>query len=107
MSEQADPEVVVGIRGFTDSVRTELLHDGSNVWITIVQLPAVNTPQFNWCRTRLPNHPQPVPPICQPEMPAEAVYWAAHRRRRELDVGGSGSLAGAAAAAVGLVRAAR
>jgi short-subunit dehydrogenase len=78
-----------GIRGFTDSVRTELMHDGSNVWITMVQLPAVNTPQFNWCRTKLPDHPQPVPPIFQPEVPAEAVYWAAHHRRRELVVGGS------------------
>jgi NAD(P)-dependent dehydrogenase (short-subunit alcohol dehydrogenase family) len=77
------------IRGFTDSVRTELLHEGSKVWITMVQLPAVNTPQFNWCRTRLPDHPQPVPPIFQPEVAAEAVYWAAHHRRRELDVGGS------------------
>jgi NAD(P)-dependent dehydrogenase (short-subunit alcohol dehydrogenase family) len=77
------------IRGFTDSVRTELLHDRSGVWITMVQLPAVNTPQFNWCRTKLPDHPQPVPPIYQPEVPAEAVYWAAHHRRRELDVGGS------------------
>jgi len=78
-----------GIRGFTDSVRTELMHDRSNVWITMVQLPAVNTPQFNWCRTKLPDHPQPVAPIYQPEVPAEAVYWAAHHRRRELDVGGS------------------
>ena len=78
-----------GMRGFTDSVRTELMHDGSNVWITMVQLPAVNTPQFNWCRTKLPDHPLPVPPIFQPEVPAEAVYWAAHHRRRELDVGGS------------------
>jgi len=77
------------MRGFTDSVRTELEHDGSKVWITMVQLPAVNTPQFNWCRTRLPDHPQPVPPIYQPEVPAEAVYWAAHHRRRELDVGAS------------------
>ena len=77
------------IRGFTDSVRTELMHDRSNVWITMVQLPAVNTPQFNWCRTKLPDHPQPVPPIYQPEVAAEAVYWAAHHRRRELDVGGS------------------
>jgi short-subunit dehydrogenase len=75
------------IRGFTDSIRTELLHEHSNVWITMVQLPAVNTPQFNWCRTKLPNHPQPVPPIFEPEVPAEAVYWAAHHRRRELDVG--------------------
>jgi len=77
------------VRGFTDSVRTELMHDGSRVWITMVQLPAVNTPQFNWCRTRLPDHPQPVPPIYQPEVAAEAVYWAAHHRRREIDVGGS------------------
>jgi len=75
------------MRGFTDSVRTELLHDGSRVWITMVQLPAVNTPQFSWCRSKVRNHPQPVPPIYQPEVPAEAVYWAAHHRRRELDVG--------------------
>jgi NADP-dependent 3-hydroxy acid dehydrogenase YdfG len=75
------------MRGFTDSVRTELMHDGSNVWITMVQLPAVNTPQFNWSRTKLPNHPQPVPPIYQPEVAAEAVYWAAHHHRREIDVG--------------------
>jgi NAD(P)-dependent dehydrogenase (short-subunit alcohol dehydrogenase family) len=75
------------VRGFTDSVRTELLHDGSSVWITTVQLPAINTPQFSWCRTKLPKHPQPVPPIFEPEVPAEAVYWAAHHRRRELVVG--------------------
>jgi short-subunit dehydrogenase len=81
------------IRGFTDSVRTELLHDGSNVWITMVQLPAVNTPQFSWCRTKLPNHPQPVPPIFQPNVPAEAVYWAAHHYRRELNVGFSAAKA--------------
>jgi hypothetical protein len=65
------------------------MHDGSNVWITMVQLPAVNTPQFDWCRTRLPDQPQPVPPIFEPEVPAEAVYWAARHRRRELVVGGS------------------
>lgn len=75
------------IRGFTDSIRTELRHDGSSVYITMVQLPGVNTTQFNWCRSKLPNHPQPVPPIYQPEIPAEAVYWAAHNRRRELRVG--------------------
>ena len=75
------------MRGFTDSVRTELMHDGSNVWVTMVQLPAVNTPQFDWCRTNLPDHPQPVPPIYQPEVPARAVYWAAHHRRREVVVG--------------------
>ncbi len=76
-----------GVRGFTDSIRSELLHDRSRVQITMVQLPGVNTPQFNWCRAKLPNHPQPVPPIYQPEVPAEAVYWAAHHRRRELWVG--------------------
>jgi len=76
-----------GIRGFTDSLRTELRADGSNVHITMVQLPGVNTTQFNWCRSKLPKHPMPVPPIYQPEIPAEAVYWAAQHRRRELWVG--------------------
>jgi short-subunit dehydrogenase len=75
------------IRGFTDSIRTELRHDKSNVHITMVQLPGVNTTQFNWCRSKLPRHPMPVPPIYEPEIPAEAVYWAAHHRRRELWVG--------------------
>lgn len=75
------------IRGFTDSIRTELLADRSNVHITMVQLPGVNTTQFNWCRSKLPKHPMPVPPIYQPEIPAEAVYWAAQHRRRELWVG--------------------
>lgn len=77
------------VRGFTDSVRTELMHDKSRVWITMVQLPGVNTPQFNWCLSKLPKHPMPVPPIYQPEVPAEAVYYAAHHRRREVWVGGS------------------
>ena len=76
-----------GIRGFTDSIRSELLHDRSNVHITMVQLPGVNTTQFSWCKSKLPDHPQPVPPIYQPEIPAEAVYWSAHHRRRELRVG--------------------
>ncbi len=76
-----------GIRGFTDSIRTELLADKSSVQITMVQLPGVNTTQFNWCRSKLPKHPMPVPPIYQPEIPAEAVYWAAHHKRRELWVG--------------------
>jgi hypothetical protein len=53
----------------------------------MVQLPGVNTTQFNWCRSKLPLHPTPVPPIYQPEIPAEAVYWAAHHHRRELWVG--------------------
>ena len=77
------------IRGFTDSVRTELMHTKSRVWISMVQLPAVNTPQFSWCRTKLPHHPMPVPPIYQPEVPAETVYWAAHHRRREVFCGSS------------------
>ncbi|HLW81958.1 MAG TPA: SDR family oxidoreductase [Candidatus Acidoferrales bacterium] len=77
------------IRGFTDSLRSELIHDGSNVHVTMVQLPAMNTPQFSWCRTRLPRHPQPVPPIYQPEVAAEAIVWAAHHRRREVNVGAS------------------
>ena len=82
-----------GIRGFTDSIRTELLHDKSKVQITMVQLPGVNTTQFNWCRSKLPDHPMPVPPIYQPEIPAEAVYWAAHHHRREVWVGYSTLLA--------------
>jgi short-subunit dehydrogenase len=82
-----------GIRGFTNSIRTELLHDNSKVQITMVQLPGVNTTQFNWCRSKLPDHPMPVPPIYQPEIPAEAVYWAAHHHRRELWVGYSAVLA--------------
>jgi short-subunit dehydrogenase len=77
------------IRGFTDSIRVELRADGSRVHITMVQLPGVNTTQFNWCRSKLPRHPMPVPPIYQPEVPAEAVYWAAHHRRREVWCGSS------------------
>ena len=77
------------IRGFTDSLRAELKHDGSRVHVTMVQLPALNTPQFGWSRAKLPNHPQPVPPIYQPEVAAEAVFWAAHQRRREVYVGAS------------------
>jgi NAD(P)-dependent dehydrogenase (short-subunit alcohol dehydrogenase family) len=77
------------MRGFTDSLRTELRHDKSRVWVTMVQLPALNTPQFDWCRTKLPNHPMPVPPIYQPEVAAEGIYFAAHQRRREVWVGGT------------------
>ncbi len=75
------------IRGFTDSLRSELLHAESRVHLTMVQLPALNTPQFSWCRSRLPNHPQPVPPIFQPEVAARAILWAAEHRRREVHVG--------------------
>jgi short-subunit dehydrogenase len=78
-----------GMRGFTDSVRVELMAKKSKVWITMVQLPGLNTPQFNWCRSKLPKHPMPVPPIFQPEVAARAIYYAAHHRRRELYCGGS------------------
>ena len=71
------------IRGFTDSLRTELRHDRSHVRLTTVHLPALNTPQFGWCRSKLPHHPQPVRPIYQPELAAQAIWWAAHHRRRE------------------------
>jgi hypothetical protein len=59
----------------------------------MVQLPALNTPQFDWVRTRLPHHPQPVPPIYQPELAAEAIVWAADHGRREVNVGSPTSLA--------------
>ena len=75
------------IQGFTESLRSELIHDHSRVRLTIVQLPAVNTPQFSWIKTRMPRHPQPVPPIYQPEVIAREVYWTAHHRRREFAVG--------------------
>jgi short-subunit dehydrogenase len=78
------------IQGFNESVRTELLHDGSRVRVTMVQLPAVNTPQFDWGLSRLPRRAQPVPPIYQPEVAARAIVYAAdHPRRREYWVGGS------------------
>jgi short-subunit dehydrogenase len=76
------------IVGFTDSLRCELIHRKSQVHLTVVHLPAMNTPQFSWCRTRLPRHPQPVPPIFQPEVAARAIYYAAHHKRREIFVGG-------------------
>lgn len=75
------------IEGFTESVRCELMHDKSNVRLTMVQLPAINTPQFHWVKTTLKRHPQPVPPIFQPEVAAEAIVWAAEHPRREYWVG--------------------
>nr|WP_157078565.1 SDR family oxidoreductase [Halalkalicoccus paucihalophilus] len=77
------------IQGFTESVRTELLHDESNVQLSMVQLPAMNTPQFEWVKSRLPDKPQPVPPIYQPEVAADAIVWVAHHDRDELWVGRS------------------
>ena len=76
------------IRGFTDSLRSELLHDRINIHLTMVQMPALNTPQFDWGRNKLPKRPQPVPPIFQPEVAAEAIVFAAYARRREVWVGG-------------------
>jgi short-subunit dehydrogenase len=75
------------IEGFTESLRSELIHDKVNVHITMVQMPALNTPQFNWCKTNFDKKPQPVPPIYQPEIAADAVYYAAYHRRREMYVG--------------------
>ncbi|MEV4092070.1 SDR family oxidoreductase [Streptosporangium saharense] len=78
------------IKGFTESVRTELMGEDSGVQITMVQLPALNTPQFSWVLSRLGRHPQPVPPIYQPEVAARAIVHAAeHPRRREYWVGAS------------------
>ena len=78
------------IQGFHEALRCELLHEDSPVQVTMVQLPAVNTPQFSWVLSRLPRHAQPVPPIFQPEVAARAVLFAAeHPRRREYWVGGS------------------
>ena len=69
--------------GFTESLRTELLHEKSGIHLTLVHLPAVNTPQFNWALNRMPKRPQPVPPVFQPEMIADVIVRASHRRRRE------------------------
>jgi NADP-dependent 3-hydroxy acid dehydrogenase YdfG len=75
------------IKGFVDSVRTELRHKGSNVHVAMVQLPGLNTPQFDHCRSKMPRHPRPVPPVYQPEVAADAVHWAAAHRRRQVYVG--------------------
>jgi NAD(P)-dependent dehydrogenase (short-subunit alcohol dehydrogenase family) len=80
------------LQGFTESLQCELLHDGSRIRLTMVQLPALNTPQFGWVKSRLPRKAQPVPPIYQPEVAAEAIVWAAHHDRRELNVGFSTSV---------------
>ena len=75
------------IQGFCDSLHCELIHDKSRVRLTMVQMPALNTPQFGWVKSRLPRKAQPVPPIFQPEVAAEAIVWAAHHDRRSLMVG--------------------
>lgn len=73
--------------GFTESLRTELLHEKSRIHVCMVQLPALNTPQFNWARNRLPKRLQPVPPVFAPEVAARAIVRASHQLRREWFVG--------------------
>ncbi len=75
------------VQGFLDSVRTELLHRKSKVHVTMVQLPGVNTPQFDWARARVPNKPKPSGAVYQPEVAAKAIYFAAHSKRKEVYVG--------------------
>ena len=77
------------IQGFNESLRCELLHEGSGVRVTMVQMPALNTPQFETVLTRVPKHPRPVAPVFQPEVAADAIVWAARHPRREAWVGGS------------------
>ena len=77
------------IEGFTESLRTELIHDGSGVEVATVHLPAMNTPQFEWEKSRLERRPQPVPPIFQPEVAADAIVYAVEHPRREILLGGS------------------
>lgn len=81
------------VRGFTDSLRCELMHERSGIKVTMVHLPAVNTPQFDWARNKTGHRPQPMPPIYQPEVPARAIAFAAFERRREVWVGFSAVMA--------------
>lgn len=75
------------ILGFVESTRVELRRERSDIHLGMVHLPGMNTPQFGWVRTTLQRHPQPVPPIYQPELAADAIVWAAHHRRREVWLG--------------------
>ena len=75
------------IQGFMDSLQAELIHDKSRIVACMVQMPALNTPQFDWCKNKLPNQSQPVPPIYQPEIAAEAIVFASKNKRREIYVG--------------------
>lgn len=75
------------VQGFCDSLRCELIHDRSNVRVTMIQMPALNTPQFSWVKSRLPRKAQPVPPIYQPEVAARAIVYASEHPRREIYVG--------------------
>lgn len=75
------------VLGFTESLRTELLHDKSAVTVSVVEMPALNTPQFDWTKSRMPHQPQPVPPIFQPEVAADAILYLSHHPRKEMYVG--------------------
>ncbi|NLP03916.1 MAG: SDR family oxidoreductase [Fibrobacter sp.] len=81
------------IHGFTESLCCELIHQGSKVEITEIYLPAVNTPQFNWCKNNMPRMPRPLPPVFEPELISENIYWVAHHRRRDLILGNNSLLA--------------
>ncbi|HEX3236349.1 MAG TPA: SDR family oxidoreductase [Gemmatimonadales bacterium] len=81
------------IQGFTESLRSELYHDRSKVRVTMLQLPAVNTPQFDWVKSRLPLKAKPVPPVFQPEVIASAVVWASEHKRSEMYLGFSSAKA--------------
>jgi len=81
------------LAGFIDALRSELIHDHSRIHVTAVQMPALNTPQFGWARNKLPNRPQPVPPIFEPEVAATAILFAASHHRRTVPVGGPTYLA--------------
>ncbi len=81
------------VQGFHDSLRCELIHDNSDVRVVMVNMPALNTPQFRWVKSRLPRKGQPVPPIFQPEIAAEAIVWAAYSNRREVNVAWTTSVA--------------
>ena len=75
------------MEGFTESLRCELIHEGSQIHVTMVHMPALNTPQFNWSKSRMDRKAQPVPPIYQPEVAADAIVWAVQHRRRQWYVG--------------------
>jgi hypothetical protein len=75
------------VKGFIESVRSDLIHYKSNVHVSIVHLPGINTPQYHWARAKVSRHLRPVPPVYQPEVAAKAIVFAAHSRRREVWVG--------------------
>jgi short-subunit dehydrogenase len=80
------------IKGMSEGLRCELLNEGSRVHITLVQMPALNTPQFDWCKSHMPNRARPMAPVYQPEVGARAIFWAAYQRRRQVNVGVSSTL---------------